>query len=62
MDCGGFSLAIPTSPPESGVLEVFDGVQTLIGTGSQDTQGVSITLNADPDIDGRYAGAYQGME
>lgn len=62
MDCGWFSLAIPANAPESGVLEVLNGGQTLIGTGLQDVEGVSITLNADPDVNGRYTGAIQGME
>ena len=62
MNCGSFDLAIPASPPESGVLEVLDGGQTLVGTGLQDAQGVSITLNADPSISGRYTGAFQGVE
>ena len=62
MDCGVMSLAIPASPPESGVLEVLDGGATVIGTGLEDAQGVSITMNASAEITGRYVGAFQGQE
>lgn len=62
MDCGLMSLDIPASPPESGVLEVLDGGQTVIGTGLEDAQGVAITMNAEPMINGRYTGSFQGME
>lgn len=62
MECGSFSLAIPASPPESGILEVLDGGQTLIGTGLQDAQGVSITMIADPNVNGLYSGSFQGQE
>jgi energy-converting hydrogenase Eha subunit B len=62
MNCGAFSLAISASPPESGTLEVLDGGQTVIGTGLEAAQGVSITMNADPGINGRYTGTFQGME
>ena len=62
IDCGDVSLSIPASPPESGVLEVLEGGRTLIGTGLQDDQTASITLNADPSVTGRYTGSFQGME
>jgi len=62
MDCGGFSLSVPASPPERGVLEVLAGGQTIIGTGLQDAQGVSITMNAQSGINGRYSSSFQGME
>jgi hypothetical protein len=62
MACGTFSLAIPASPPESGILEVLDGGQTVVGTGLQDAEGVSITMNADPNVNGLYTGSFQGME
>ncbi len=62
MSCGGFSLAIPASPPESGVLEVLDGGRTLVGTGLQEAQSASITMTADPNISGLYSGSFQGME
>jgi hypothetical protein len=62
MACGSFSLAIPASPPESGILEVLDGGQTLIGTSLQETQSAPITMIADPDVNGLYTGSFQGME
>jgi hypothetical protein len=61
MTCDAFSLDIPASPPESGILEVLDGGQTLIGSGLQEDQA-SITMNAQPEITGRYTGAFEGME
>lgn len=62
MNCGVINLAIPASPPESGILEVLDGGQTLIGSGLRDALGATITMTADPEIMGRYAGAFQGEE
>ncbi|MDX1614519.1 MAG: hypothetical protein R3300_09430 [Candidatus Promineifilaceae bacterium] len=62
LDCGVMTLAIPASPPESGVLEVLDGGQTVVGTGLEDAQGVSITMNASPAITGRYTGSFQATE
>jgi hypothetical protein len=62
MSCGGFSLAIPASPPESGILEVLDDGQTVIGTSLQEAQSAPITMIADPNINGLYAGSFQGME
>ncbi len=62
MDCGVMALAIPASPPESGVLEVLDGGATVIGTGLEDAQGVSITMNASPEITGRYSGQFSATE
>lgn len=62
MNCGSMGLPIAASPPETGVLEVLDGGNTLVGTGLQDAQGASITLRADPNINGRYTGTFQGME
>jgi hypothetical protein len=61
MACGGMSLDIPASPPENGTIEVRDGGRTLIGTGLQEDQA-SITLRADPEIRGRYSGAFEGAE
>jgi hypothetical protein len=62
MNCGTFSLAIPASPPDNGVLDVQDGGRTVIGTGLESAQGVSITMTANPDIRGRYTGSFQGQE
>lgn len=62
MNCGSFNLSIPASPPETGILDVQDGGQTVIGTGLQDAQGVSIVMNTNPSINGRYTGSFQGME
>jgi hypothetical protein len=62
MSCGTFSLDIPSSPPESGTLEVLDGGQTVIGTGLEEAESVSITMSADPEINGRYTGSFEGME
>jgi hypothetical protein len=62
MNCGQFNLPIPASPPESGTLEVLDDGKTIIGSGLQDAQGVAITMNANPDIQGRYTGSFQGQE
>jgi hypothetical protein len=61
MSCDNFSLDIPASPPESGILEVLDGGQTLIGSGLQGDEA-SITMNAHPEITGRYTGAFEGRE
>ena len=61
MSCDAFSLDIPASPPESGILEVLDGGQTLIGSGLQEDEA-SITMNAHPEITGRYTGAFEGTE
>jgi hypothetical protein len=61
MACGAMSLDIPASPPENGIIEVSDGGRTLIGTGLQEDQA-TITLRADPEISGRYSGAFDGME
>lgn len=60
LDCGATSFAIPGSPAEDGVLEVLDGGQTVIGTGLE--EGVSITMNADDNINGRYSGSFEGTE
>jgi hypothetical protein len=62
MDCSSLILDIPASPPDSGVLEVLDDGETIIGTGIEDAQGVSITMNADPNYIGRYTGSFQGQE
>jgi hypothetical protein len=62
MACGEFELDIPASPSESGVLEVLDGGQTVIGTGLETAQGVSITMEAAPEITGRYTGSFDGVE
>jgi hypothetical protein len=62
MSCGEFGLSIPAGPREDGILEVLDDGQKLVGTGLQDAEGVSITLNADPKINGRYSGTAQGVE
>jgi hypothetical protein len=61
MTCDAFTLDIPASPPESGILEVLDGGQTLIGSGLQEDEA-SITMNAHPEITGRYTGAFEGRE
>jgi hypothetical protein len=62
MDCGVTSLGIPASPPETGVIEVLDDGQTLVGTSLQDDQAGPVTMSADPQIVGRYTGAAEGME
>jgi hypothetical protein len=63
MECSGAQLlAIPASPPESGVLEVLDGGQTVIGTGLESAESASITMNAVPEIRGRYTGSFEGQE
>ncbi|MFN2183651.1 MAG: hypothetical protein ACK2UU_06660 [Anaerolineae bacterium] len=61
MACGAMTLDIPASPPESGILEVRDDGQTVIGTGLQEDQS-SITMRAAPEIVGRYTGAFEGTE
>jgi hypothetical protein len=61
MSCGAFNLAIPASPPESGTLEVLDGGQTVIGSSLSEGEA-SITMTADPSINGLYTGAFQGQE
>ena len=60
LDCGATSFAIAEGPVENGVLEVLDGGQTVIGTGLE--EGVSITMTADPTINGRYSGSFEGSE
>ena len=62
MDCGITALDIPPSPPETGLIEVLDGGQTLIGSSLQDDQTASVTMFADPGIVGRYTGAFDGIE
>lgn len=61
MTCSGMSLAIPASPPQGGTLEVLDGGQTVIGSGLEEDEA-SITMRADPQITGRYSGAFEGAE
>jgi hypothetical protein len=61
MNCDAFTLDIPASPAESGIIEVLDGGQTLIGSGLQEDEA-SITMNAEAEITGRYAGAFEGKE
>ncbi|MDX1688094.1 MAG: hypothetical protein R3248_08950, partial [Candidatus Promineifilaceae bacterium] len=60
LDCRTTSFAIPEGPVENGVLEVLDGGQTVVGTGLE--EGVSITMTADPTINGRYSGSFEGSE
>jgi hypothetical protein len=60
MACGGNVLGIPASAPETGTMEVLDGGATVIGTGL--AEGVSITMNAEPAITGRYTGSFEGTE
>jgi hypothetical protein len=55
-------LDIPTSPPETGTLEVLDGGQTLVGTSLQEDQSVPITMSADSAYRGRYTGTLAGVE
>jgi len=63
MDCGeALTVAIPASPPESGVLEGLENGQAVIGTSLRDAQDVSITMKADLNITGFYTGAFQGQE
>jgi len=62
MDCTGLSLAIPAAAPETGVIEVFDGGQTVVGTSLQEDQTAPLEMTADPAIAGRYTGAIGGTE
>ena len=62
LSCGEFSLAIPASPPEAGILKVRDGGATVIGTGLESDATAPITMRANPDIVGRYTGAFEGEE
>lgn len=62
LDCGVTSLDIPTSPPDTGTIEVLDGGQTLVGTSLQEDQSVPITMSANPAIRGRYTGALDSQE
>ncbi len=39
MSCAAVNLAIPASPPESGIFEVLNGGQTVIDTGIDSSQG-----------------------
>jgi hypothetical protein len=41
---------------------VQEGGRTVIGTGLEASQSAPITMHADPDIRGRYSGAFEGME
>ena len=61
MACDAMSLEIPASPPESGILEVLDGGQTLVGSGLREGEA-SITMTAQPEWVGRYTGAFEGTE
>lgn len=62
MACGSMTLAIPPRSPENGVLEIQSGGQIIIGTGYSASSSASITMTADPEIIGRYAGSFQGAE
>jgi hypothetical protein len=60
--CGAFSLPVPASPPESGTIEVLDDGMTVVGTSLSDAPGEAIALTADPTINGRYTGSFDGIE
>lgn len=61
MDCGGFVLDIPPGPAEAGELEVLDNGAVVVGNGvSGETP--SVTLEADQEIAGRYAGRFDATE
>ena len=62
MDCGSYSMDIPANPPEAGMLEVLENGQKIIGTGMAESQGESITMMADPEINGRYNGIFDGTQ
>jgi hypothetical protein len=62
MNCGPASLDIPASPPETGTITVSEDGQQIIGEGLEDAQGVPITLNADPNITGRFTGSFSGVQ
>jgi hypothetical protein len=62
MDCGSYSMDIPANPPEAGILEVLENGQKIIGTGMAESQGESITMMADPEINGRYNGIFDGTQ
>lgn len=62
LDCGVTSLDIPASPPETGVIEVLSGGQTLVGRSLQEDPSVPITMAADLEIRGRYTGTVEGIE
>jgi hypothetical protein len=60
MACAGFNAPLAASR-ETGVLEVRDGGQTLVGTGFAEGT-LPITMHAVPGITGRYAGSVGGSK
>jgi hypothetical protein len=62
MDCGLTALAIPAAAPEQGTIEVQDGGRTLVGTSLQEDQTAPVVMTADPEVAGRYTGAFEGAE
>jgi hypothetical protein len=62
LDCGAMSLAIPASPPETGVIEVLEDGQTLVGSSLQEHQTAPVTMSADPAVTGRYIGVFDAVE
>jgi len=63
LSCGVMALDIPASQPEGGTLELVDGGAQVIASGiSADTGVVSITLDAVPRINGRYAGTFSATQ
>lgn len=62
MSCGAMELSFPDKSPESAIPELLDGGRTLIGAGLEDAQAVSIFMYANPTINGRYTGSFEGGE
>ncbi len=62
MVCGGRTIPMPAQESGAGTLEVVDGGAKIIVSGIGDAQEVSIELNAEPTITGRYRGFLQMTE
>jgi hypothetical protein len=43
-------------------MDILDGGQTVIATGLESAQGISITMTATPEINGGYTSSSQGFE
>lgn len=55
-------MAVSASSTKTGILEVLDDDQTVIGTSLLDAQAGSITMKAIPSMNGCYFGAFEGRE
>ena len=53
---------IPATAPETGVIEVLDAGQTLVGTSLQEDQTMPLEMTAEPRIAGRDTGATEALE